>query len=170
LTTSAEAYALESIATLPVRPPPCVGVSMITQFAPAASVAGQVFVSVNSALTVMLARIMFAEEVFVSFTVWALGTSTKVPLSNTTLVGLTSKAGSIVMPAATDAAPVDALIETAVLLMTEPPVAGNVPLFAPAATCADAGTGRAPGSLLARATEKPPAGAFALSVTVPVVV
>jgi len=143
---------------------------VITQLAPAVNVAGQVFVSVNSALAVIVLRVMLVPAVFVSVTVCVLGTPTRVPLANTTLAGLAISAGFTVMLALADVAPVVAVIATFVTLVTAPAVTVKVWLIAPAATSTVEGTGIAPASLLLSPTESPPLGAFPFSTTVPVAV
>lgn len=121
-----EFAALLEMLTLPVRFPPCVGVRVIMQFAPPASVAGHVFVSVKSPLAAILASVTPAAAVFVSVTVCVLGTPTRVPLANTTLEGLAIRAGFTVIIAITEVAPVIAVRVTEVALVTPPAVIVNV--------------------------------------------
>jgi len=167
-TVSAELAALLRMVTLPVRLPPCKGVSVMTQLAPLPSADEHVFVCVNSALVAMLVIVTLTAAVLESVTVCVLGTPTSVPLPNTTLAGLAISAGFTVRLAITEVDPVDAVTETAVTLLTEPAAAENVWLALPAATTTDAGTGIAPGSLLVKLTVSPPAGAIPVSSTVPV--
>ena len=146
------------------------GVRVIAQLAPAASVAGHVLVSVNSGLAEMLVSVTLVPEVFDSVTVWLLGRPTRVPLANVTLAGVAMSAGLTVRFALTAEELAEAVTATVVTLVTAPAVTANDWPLMPAGTTTDSGTGMAPGSLLARLTGRPPAGAFALSTTEPVLV
>lgn len=112
--------------TFPVRVPPCEGVSVTTQLAPAPSEAGQVFVSEKSPLAVIPEIARAAPVEFVSVMVCVLGTPTSVPLLKTMLAGLALSAGFTVSTVITDVVPADAVMVTAVTLLTPPAVTVKV--------------------------------------------
>ena len=114
------------IVTLPVRFPPWVGVSVMTQLAPAGSEAGHVFVCVKGPLAAMLVIVTLTPAVFVSVMVCVLATSTKVPLPKTTLAGLAESGGLTVSIPMAEAEPVEAVTVTGVWLVTSPAVTANV--------------------------------------------